>query len=206
MFSRRRLFVAITSAVLAASVLAAPARAATPDDARALVKALESEAVAMAAKELTLAQREARFRVLLANHFDVPAISRFILSRHWNTATPEQRQEFQKLFEDMTVLTWVRRFDDYGGQTLDVTKISAEPDGFLTETAIARRDAPPMPVLWRMAERDGRLRVTDITVEGVSMAITQRQEYGSVIQRQGGIDGLLQLMRSKIAKLQTGNG
>lgn len=202
MFSRRHIFVAFAAIALMVGTLAAPARAASSDDARALVQALESEAVAMAAKNLTQSQREARFRELLATRFDVPEISRFILSRHWRTATPEQRAEFQKLFEDMTVLTWVRRFDDYGGQKLEVTRISPEPDGFLTETAIARQDAAPMPVLWRMTEREGKLRVTDITVEGVSMAITQRQEFGSVIQRQGGIDGLLGVMRSKIASLR----
>lgn len=202
MFSRRHVFVAVAAIALVFGTLASPARAASSDDARALVQALESEAVAMAAKNLTQSQRETRFRDLLANRFDVPAICQFILSRHWRTATPEQRTEFQKLFEDMTVLTWVRRFDDYGGQKLEVTSISPEPDGFLTETAIGRKDAPPMPVLWRMTERDGKLRVTDITVEGVSMAITQRQEFGSVIQRQGGIDGLLGVMRGKIANLQ----
>ncbi len=206
MFSRRSLFVAIASAVLALGIAAGPAQAASDADARALVQALESEAVAMAAKNLTQADREKRFRTLLANQFDVPTICQFILSRHWRTATPEQRQEFQKLFEDMTVLTWVRRFDDYGGQKLNVTRISAEPDGYITETAIARAGSPPMPVLWRMTERDGRLRVTDIIVEGVSMSITQRQEYGAVIQRNGGIDGLLTLMRGKISNLQTGNG
>lgn len=206
MFSRRGVFVALASAALAVTVLVAPARAASNDDARALVQALESEAVALAAKHLTQAQREQRFRQLLATQFDVPTICQFILSRHWRAATAEQRQDFQKLFEDMTVLTWVRRFDDYGGQKLEVTRISPEPDGFITETAIGRKDAPPMPVQWRMTEREGKLRITDITVEGVSMAITQRQEYGSVIQRQGGIDGLLKLMRNKIANLQSGNG
>lgn len=206
MFSRRSLFVAIAAATVALGLAAGPAHAATDADARALVQALESEAVAMAAKNLTQADRELRFRHLLANQFDVPSICQFILSRHWRAATPEQRQEFQKLFEDMTVLTWVRRFDDYGGQKLNVSRISVEPDGFITETAIARTGAPPMPVLWRMTERDGQLRVTDIIVEGVSMAITQRQEYGAVIQRNGGIEGLLTLMRSKIANLQTGNG
>lgn len=206
MFSRRSLFTVIAAATLALGLVASPARAATEADARALVQSLEGEAVGMASKNLSQADREKRFRQLLANHFDVPTICQFILSRHWRTATPDQRQQFQQAFEDMTVLTWVRRFDDYGGQKLNVTKISPEPDGFITETSISRTGAPPMPVFWRMAERDGHLRVTDIIVEGVSMAITQRQEYGAVIQRNGGIDGLLTLMRGKISNLQAGNG
>ena len=34
-------------------------------------------------------------------------------------------------------------------------------------------------------------------VEGVSLANTHREEFGSVIRRQGGVDGLLKFMRGK---------
>jgi phospholipid transport system substrate-binding protein len=39
-----------------------------------------------------------------------------------------------------------------------------------------------------------------VIVEGVSMAVTQRSEFASVIQRHGGqVQGLLDLMRQKTA-------
>jgi len=59
-------------------------------------------------------------------------------------------------------------------------------------------------VQWRLHDMpDGSLRITDIIVEGVSMAITQRQDFSSTLQGIGGkIDALLSAMRTKIDQLK----
>ena len=64
----------------------------------------------------------------------------------------------------------------------------------------------PMSVVWRVhAAEDGRLAVTDIVVEGVSMTITQRSEYNSLLQGNGGkLDALLALLRSKVDQMKVG--
>ena len=52
-------------------------------------------------------------------------------------------------------------------------------------------------VNWRVANKDQLYLITDVLVEGVSLANTHREEFGSVIRRQGGVDGLLEFMRAK---------
>jgi phospholipid transport system substrate-binding protein len=61
-----------------------------------------------------------------------------------------------------------------------------------------------IPVQWRVRARDdGSLRVVDIIVEGVSMAITLRSDYASAMQANGArIDGLLSTMRTKLDQLK----
>ncbi len=47
---------------------------------------------------------------------------------------------------------------------------------------------------------DGAYKISDVIVEGVSMLVTQRSEFASIIQRHGGqVQGLLDLMREKTA-------
>ena len=53
---------------------------------------------------------------------------------------------------------------------------------------------------WRLRERDGAYKVFDVMVEGVSMAITLRSEYASVIRNAGGLGGLVELLKEKLAK------
>lgn len=49
-----------------------------------------------------------------------------------------------------------------------------------------------------MSTADSNYKITDIYVEGVSLAITHRSEYSSAIRRHGGtIEGLLQVMRNR---------
>ena len=44
----------------------------------------------------------------------------------------------------------------------------------------------------------GAFKINDVIIEGISMMVTQRSEFASVIQRHGGqMGGLLALMREK---------
>ena len=54
---------------------------------------------------------------------------------------------------------------------------------------------PPLAVDWRVRELDDNSLVAiDVIVEGVSLIVTQRSEFGAVVERQG-MDGLLTELR-----------
>ena len=55
-------------------------------------------------------------------------MGRFVLSRYWRIATPEQQKEFLLLFEEINVLTWARRFQEYNGESLDTLGASKEDE------------------------------------------------------------------------------
>jgi phospholipid transport system substrate-binding protein len=194
-----------------ATLLSAPAGAAdkTPDDAKAFISNLAQQAIStVAQRELSDTERNDRFRRLFVASFDLPQISQFVLGRYWRTATPEQQQDFIKLFQEMQVLNWAQRFKDYKGQSLEVTSSSKDDKGFTVESQINHPPAQPMPVQWKVRQGDdGQLRVTDIVVEGVSMAITQRSDYNSMLQGNGGkVDGLLTALRTKIDQMRANSG
>jgi phospholipid transport system substrate-binding protein len=194
--------------LLVASWLIAPARAdQTPDQAKTFIEALAQQAIStVAGAQLSDAERNDRFRRLFVSSFDLPEISRFVLARYWRSATPEQQQSFLKLFEEMQVLNWAQRFKDYKGENLQVTASAVDPSqsGFVVDSLLNRPSGTPMVVQWRVHQgTDGHLQVTDIVVEGVSMGITQRSEYNSMLQANGGkLDVLLAALGSKVEQLQ----
>ena len=51
-----------------------------------------------------------------------------------------------------------------------------------------------------MRGQGGKLRIIDVMVEGISMAVTQRAEFRSVVRRHG-IDGLIQILDAQSSKL-----
>jgi phospholipid transport system substrate-binding protein len=56
----------------------------------------------------------------------------------------------------------------------------------------------PVKVDWRLITDGGVFKISDVVIEGISMMVTQRSEFASVIQRHGGqVSGLLSLMREK---------
>jgi phospholipid transport system substrate-binding protein len=204
---------ALAVLLLASStLLAAPAGAAdkTPDDAKAFIQNLAQQAIGtVAQRDLSDSERNDRFRRLFVASFDLPQISQFVLARYWRTATPDQQQDFLKLFQEMQVLNWAQRFKDYKGENLSVTNAAKDGDkGFTVDSQINRPSAQPMPVQWKVhVADDGQLRVGDIVVEGVSMAITQRSDYNSMLQGNGGkVDALLTALRTKVDQMRASSG
>jgi len=198
-------------ALAVSALLSSPAAAEkSPEEAQTFIQNLAQQAISTVAnQQLSDKDRNENFRRLFVASFDLPQISQFVLARYWRTATPEQQQDFVKLFEDLQVLNWAQRFKNYKGENLQVTASAKDGDkGFSVDSQLNHPPAQPMPVQWKVRQGDdGQLRVTDIVVEGVSMAITQRSDYNSLLQGNGGkIDALLAALRTKIDQMRNGNG
>ena len=70
----------------------------------------------------------------------------------------------------------------------------------MVSTKIAQSDGEPISAVWRIRNKDDQHKVFDVVIEGVSMAITLRHEYGSVVKTDG-VDGLIAIMREKNAEI-----
>lgn len=152
------------------------------------------------AADATVAEKTERFRDLFNEGFDIPAISRFVLGRSWRQADETEQSAFVSVFEDVIVYTWSRRFSEYDGQTIKVQ--STTPDGetgTLVDSVVVDDKGQTIAVQWRLRQRDEGLRIVDVIVEGVSMAITYRQDYASVIRQKGGMQGLLSELHKQVA-------
>jgi phospholipid transport system substrate-binding protein len=197
MMLRRSILIAASIFLARALVPAIPAAAAA--DPAAMISNLGSRALEVLGKNATQAQRVARFRELLREDFDVPGIGRFVLGRYWNQATEEQRADYVKLFEDYIAMAYATRLAEYTGETLKVTGSRPEADGAIVSSQILRpAGAAPVKVDWRLTGRDGNYKISDVSVDGISMAVTQRSEFASVIQHNGGqVQGLITMLRQK---------
>jgi phospholipid transport system substrate-binding protein len=206
MMIRRTFIQAAVAASLVIAVLGGPIRAETADDAQKFIQGLAQRAITTVAdKQLTATERNDRFRTLFVSAFDIPEIGRFVLSRYWRTATPEQQKDFLGLFAEINVLTWAKRFQEYNGESLDTLGASNDSErNWSVDSRILRPQGPPIPVQWHLRQgEDGAFRVVDIVVEGVSMAITLRSDYTATVQSNSGkVDSLLSAMRTKLDQLR----
>lgn len=139
------------------------------------------------------------FRKLLKDSFDLSTIGRFALGRYWNSATDAQKKEYQSLFENLVVNVYSQRFDEYQGQDLDVR--SSRPEGkkdAIVKSFIVDKNGTEFSVDWRVRYKDGRYKIIDVIIEGVSMSLTQRSDFSSVIQRGGGnVDVLISHLKGE---------
>jgi phospholipid transport system substrate-binding protein len=192
--------VATGAVILVLAILAVAPRAQVTADPRAFVGTLGARALEVLGPGVPVAQRQARFRELLRNDFDIPGISQFVLGRYWRAATPPEQQEFLQLFPEYLVQAYSARLGEYGGAPFRVIGSRPAGDEVAVTSEIARPGGQPIQVDWFLVNRGGALKITDVYVGGVSMKVTQRDEFSSIIQRNGGqVQPLLAQLRQKIA-------
>lgn len=188
--------------LFAANASSASARIAS--DPASFVSGLAQEALDdLSSSAIPEPQRVARFRALFGETFDVPLIARFVLGRYWRQASEAERTEYVRLFDELVVQTYVRRFNEFNTariRVLSTSKPNEDNDVIVAvEGTLANKPSVRLDVRVRQTGND--YRIIDVAIEGVSMAITQRDEFASVIQRGGGrVEALLANLREKVGQ------
>lgn len=138
-------------------------------------------------------KREAEFRSIFRDNFDIPEIGKFVLGIHWRNASAEQRSEYLKEFETYVVRTYAERLSEYSGEQLEVGRVQSQGDKNFVDSVIRRPNgAPPIRIVWEIEKAGGRYKVVDLKIENVSMSQTQRSDFSSFISQNGGkVDALI---------------
>ena len=187
--------------ILTATTSSAAPPPVNPADALAFMNQLWSRAVELLNNKTDPTIRQARFRQLFHDDFDGVGIARFVLGRYWRSAGADEQQEFVKLFEEYVAFVYTARLANFGGETFKTRGSRSDGDGVIVSTdVISPGSTSPLRIDWRLVNDNGRYKINDVIVEGISMAVTQRSEFASIIQRNGGqLRGLIAMMREKTA-------
>src|SRR5216684_1868260 len=167
---------AVGALLVMALVLAVP-REVDAQDARTFIGTLGQQAIEVLGPGVPEVQRQARFRELFRDDFDLPGIGQFVLGRYWRVATPQEQQDFLGLFQEYLVRAYSARLGVYGGEPFRVTGAHANGEETVVTSEIIRTNGNRITVDWYLLDHGGRYKITDVYVAGVSMKVTQRDEF-----------------------------
>ncbi|QXM25574.1 ABC transporter substrate-binding protein [Elioraea tepida] len=200
---RRRLFSACLVSLPFAAAAPLAAAADLPSRAAGFIEARGAEVIAVINGPGTLEEKRERVAAILREAVDVRGVAQFVLGRHWRTATAPQRDAYLALFEELLVRTLSSRFGELNGASFTVSRAQmVSEDEAVVSTVVTRPNTPAVTLDWRVADIGGKPKIVDLVAEGTSLRITQRSEYSAVVQRSGGVDGLLNAMRQQLAQLE----
>lgn len=205
----RRMFRPLATAIAGLLVFVTASTATTHDsDEAAFIRSLANQAVEVLRDEsLPLESREVRFRDLLQDGFAIGKIGRFVVGKYWRQMAPEQQDDYLELYGEWVLKTYSSRLGGYSGQTFEIIKsVTTDKGDVFVSSRIKHPDyAAPIRVDWRVRNIDGKPKVIDIVVEGISMLVTQRSEFSAVLAKNG-IEGLLDTMRLRVSKFPAMSG
>ncbi len=176
------------AARLAAIAPAAGPEIVDPDQAALALKKLGGDAVGILNNgQLDQADKVAEFHGLIARDFDIPLMARFALGRHWKRANKEQRSAYVAAFTKFILNQYAAKITGAKVASFDV--MSAQRAGkrdVMVQSRIVQNNGQVLKLVWRMRQRDGQFRVIDVVAEGISLALTKRQEFAAIIKANGG--------------------
>jgi phospholipid transport system substrate-binding protein len=137
-------------------------------------------------------QRHAQFRNFIVSVIDVKRIGLFALGQYANGASKTDIDAFTNAFTDYAVAIYELRLGKYKGQTLKVTgSTQRAADDVVVDADVvnpnAAANASPIRAALRVRKTsDGKPIITDMQIEGIWLALSQRSDFNAFLQQHGG--------------------
>jgi phospholipid transport system substrate-binding protein len=131
-------------------------------------------------------------------HFDFNRMTQLAVGKHWNKASPPQKQALVKEFRSLLVRTYAASLTEFSNQTVDFKPLNMRPEDtqVTVKTEIKQPVGKPIPIDYEMYKTSFGWKVFDVAIDGVSLVINYRSSFASTI-RQSGIDGLITTLEAK---------
>jgi phospholipid transport system substrate-binding protein len=150
-------------------------------------------------ESLDVNQKNLQFTELVMSSIDMNLISKFVLSKYWKTASQEQKVAYLNAFEEYFISSYANKLDQYSGEKIIIVSSDAAKKFVIVKSNIVRDGADTLKIEldWRLLTRDGQTKIIDLSIEGISLIIAQREEFQSFLSNNdGNLDALINKLRS----------
>jgi phospholipid transport system substrate-binding protein len=146
-------------------------------------------------------ERRQRIRAIANEVFDWHETGKRALARHWEGRSPQEREEFSKLFADLLERSYVGKIESYSGEKILYEKETVDGDRAEVRTKLVTKAGTSIPIDYQMQKAGDRWRVYDVKIENVSLVLNYRSQFNRIIQ-QSGYPELVNRLKTKQEELQ----
>jgi phospholipid transport system substrate-binding protein len=180
-----KVFSVLVLALVAAITATMPAHAAT--DAEQYAQRVIDEGLAIL-RETTNPNRRAKFHDFILGHLDSSKGAMFALGSYRRSANPQVLESYAAAFREYCTILYESRMDDYRDTTVTVAGSNENKPDDVTVLAKATGATlrEPVNVGFRLLGTNGNYKLVDIQVAGIWLSIELRDEFSSILGRNGG--------------------
>ena len=214
------------AALLLLAALSGPANASIPP--QAMLESVTEEIITVLKREQEAIHREPTYlfdlvEQVLLPHVDMEVMSRYVLGKHWRTATADQRKRFSEEFKNLLVRFYVSALID---DTSKLDELLANTENLVNYLPVSVDDStrkttvraevnmpnggPRVPVSFNLyLSAQGEWLMYDVNVDGISLVTNYRSNFATEIRRDGLdvlIDRLAERNRELLEQARIKNG
>lgn len=150
-------------------------------------------------ESLNASQKNIQFTELVMSSIDMNLISKFVLSKYWKLATDDQKKAYLAAFKQYFISSYANKLDQYSGEKVVIVSSNAAKRFVIVKSNIVRdgTDTLKIELDWRLLTRDGQTKIIDLSIEGISLIIAQREEFQSFLaNNDNNLDALIDKLNS----------
>ena len=120
-------------------------------------------------------------------YYDLMFTTHLILGRYWDSASPSERKAFAEAFINHLIAVYEKGIVSYSNDRVQVLPVQGgDHRQFVSVTTLVHIPGhKPVAVGYAMHKMNGRWKIFDVKVMGISFVLTYRNEYQSEIKRTG---------------------
>jgi phospholipid transport system substrate-binding protein len=141
-------------------------------------------------------------RKIAGELFDFGEIGRRALGRHWSGRSPQDQAEFVALFTDLLERAYVGKIEAYSGEQIVYSGELIDGEYATVKSRVQSKRHAEVALDYRLHRTDGRWKVYDVLIDGVSFVSTYRSEFNRIIQLNSW-DELMDRLRKKQVPART---
>ncbi len=122
---------------------------------------------------------------LVESIFDFGEFSARTVGGGWTGFSADQQRRFNEAFARLLLATYLDKINGYNGERIDYNKETISKKGNRAEVAtiVTLSDGKPVPVTYRMMEKNGRWVVYDVIIENVSLIKNYRSQFKEILAK-----------------------
>ena len=123
---------------------------------------------------------------ILEPTIDMRRFAAGVMAKYYRVATSDQRRRFLDVFKSSMIRTYAKgllAFSNEEIRVLDPKRPSRDPDRDTVEMEVIAVDGTVYPIIYSMRKgKDGHWRITNVTVNGINLGLTFRNQFDSAMQ------------------------
>ena len=145
-----------------------------------------------------------KLKLVAKDTVDIKGIGLYTLGKYRKNINENQKVRYNNLFEKYFLKSFSSRLAEYSNPKIEVKsqEVLNENYTIVSSVLVATDERPEVKIDWRIYTKNpDKPLIRDLIIEGLSLARTQKEEFGSIIQGSNGdIDALFSSLEDFINK------
>ena len=146
-------------------------------------------------------QRRQQLRDTIYTRFDFAEMAKRSLGPHWQRRSPQEKQEFVKLFTDLLESSYVDKIEGYNGEKVLYTREQVDGDNAEVFTKVLTKKSEEFSINYKLHRVGNDWKVYDVVVEDISLVNNYRSQFNRILAN-ASFDELLRKLQQKTPEMK----